>query len=154
MVDQVKYVAEARRVGGWWAIDVVGCRGAHTQARRLDQVESMARDIVALLTDAAPRTVEIEVRPILDPELRPVVQDTLKTRQALVDMEKRATAETQAASARLVASGLSFRDAGRLLGISHQRVAQLSASKPAEQPQRSAPSGDRAAAKRMAATGR
>jgi hypothetical protein len=125
----VKYVAEARRVGGWWAIDVVGVLGAHTQARRLEQVAPMARDVVAILTNAVPRGIEIEVRPILDERLAPVVDSVRETRQALSELDKRSNTETKAASVKLRASGLSLRDAGRLLGISHQRVGQLSGSR-------------------------
>ncbi|WP_405105727.1 hypothetical protein OG559_19495 [Micromonospora sp. NBC_01405] len=34
------------RSGNWWSISVPGLRGVHSQARRLDQVEDMAREYV------------------------------------------------------------------------------------------------------------
>jgi len=124
-VAEVKYVAEARRVGSWWAIDVIGVPGAHTQARRLDQVENVAKDIVAILTDEAPRSITIEVRPVLDKSLGSIVARTRKLRQDQTELEKRARAETKVTTAKLVANGFSTRDVGRLLGFSHQRVGQI-----------------------------
>jgi hypothetical protein len=129
LVVEVRYIAEARRVGGWWAVDVVDVPGAHTQARRLDQVEAMARDVVSILTGQAPKSIQIEIVPVLDPTIEPVVMSAKGIRQASADLERRANTETIAASRKLRAGGLSLRDAGRLLGISHQRVAQLSPSK-------------------------
>ena len=43
------YTATAHREGDWWVIDVEGV--GVTQAKRLDQVEGMARDMVALMLD-------------------------------------------------------------------------------------------------------
>ena len=60
------YTAVCRRLGGWWAVDVPQIRGAHTQTRRLDQVEAMTREAIALLTDVAPSTFDVMVEPVME----------------------------------------------------------------------------------------
>ena len=51
--DRRTYQAIARRVGGWWAIEVPEVPGAFTQTRRLDQVDTMAREVISLMLDTA-----------------------------------------------------------------------------------------------------
>lgn len=45
------YRVRAVRSGGWWAITVPELPGVFSQARRLDQVEPMAREAIAFLLD-------------------------------------------------------------------------------------------------------
>ena len=45
------YRVRAVRSGGWWAITVPELPGVFSQARRLDQVETMAREAIALMLD-------------------------------------------------------------------------------------------------------
>lgn len=59
----MKYTATCMRSGNWWAITVPEITGAFSQAGRLDQVEGMAREAIALLLDVDPRSFAIEVRP-------------------------------------------------------------------------------------------
>jgi predicted RNase H-like HicB family nuclease len=40
-------------------------KGLHSQARRLDQVEDMARDAIALMLDVPAESFAVEVRPEL-----------------------------------------------------------------------------------------
>jgi predicted RNase H-like HicB family nuclease len=64
------YTAAARLVGGWWAITVSEIPGVFSQARRLDQVEDMAREALALFLDAAPDSFDIVVQRGLPAEAR------------------------------------------------------------------------------------
>jgi predicted RNase H-like HicB family nuclease len=59
------YTARARRSGEWWAVQIVELDHVFTQARRLDQVEAMARDAVALTLEVAPDSFDITVVPVL-----------------------------------------------------------------------------------------
>ncbi|MBI4728636.1 MAG: type II toxin-antitoxin system HicB family antitoxin, partial [Acidobacteria bacterium] len=43
------YRVVAQRSGSWWAIEVPDLPGAFTQARRLEQIERMGRDAIALM---------------------------------------------------------------------------------------------------------
>ena len=54
--------------GDWWAISVPEVKGAFSQARRLDQVEGMAREAIALILDVDRQSFDIEVLPDLPPK--------------------------------------------------------------------------------------
>jgi hypothetical protein len=119
------YTAVAERSGSWWAVRVREQPGVFTQAKRLDQVESMVRDALAGFLAVDPGSFDIEVVEVL-PEA--VVEEARRARQAR-ETAGRAQADADAAMrravARLVRSGLTVRDVGRVLGISPQRVSQL-----------------------------
>ena len=119
------YTAKARRSGAWWAIDVPELPGVFSQARRLDRVEPMARDAIALFLDVDPATLDIRVETNLPSDLRRDV-DAVGRLRAEAD---RLQAESSGAMKRLIREllgrGMSVRDAAAILGISHQRVSQL-----------------------------
>ncbi|SBT51113.1 type II toxin-antitoxin system HicB family antitoxin [Micromonospora auratinigra] len=56
------YTASCVRSDGWWAISVPEVEGVFSQARRLDQVEAMAREAIALMLDVDPQSFDITVR--------------------------------------------------------------------------------------------
>ncbi|HET8658951.1 MAG TPA: type II toxin-antitoxin system HicB family antitoxin [Micromonosporaceae bacterium] len=115
------YTAEARRSGGWWAISVPELKGVHSQARRLDQVEAMVREAVALFLDTDPRTISVEVKPQTPTE----VARALDARKAARQAEASAERATAAAVRALIAKGYPVRDAGALLQLSPARVSQI-----------------------------
>ncbi|MFD0741315.1 type II toxin-antitoxin system HicB family antitoxin [Phytohabitans flavus] len=129
------YTAVCRRSGDWWAISVPELKGVHTQARRLDQAEGMARDAIALMLEVDPATVAVDVRP----ELPEVVSHALAARRAARQAEEAAEQATATAVQSLLGDGYTVRDAGALLHLSPQRISQI------------AP-GVRASAKAVAAT--
>ena len=61
------YTALAERGEAWWAIRVAELPGVFSQARRLDRVESMARDAISLLLEVPADSFDIEVREVIDP---------------------------------------------------------------------------------------
>jgi hypothetical protein len=131
-VSKPTYTAVCRRVGDWWAIDVPQIRGVHTQARRLDQVEAMARDAIALLRDVPADGFDVTVEPHLDEEAeQTVAASTDATRRARQATEEASRLQREAATTLLTKYRLTVRDAGVLLHVSPQRVSQL-AQKPAE----------------------
>lgn len=121
----MKYTATCVRSGDWWAITVPQIKGVFSQARRLDQVESMAREAIALMLDVAPDSFDVEIQPDLPQE----VSRARKARTALREAEKSADQATTAAARTLLARGYTVRDVGALLGISPQRVSQLAPRK-------------------------
>lgn len=131
-VSKPTYTAVCRRVGDWWAIDVPQIRGVHTQARRLDQVEAMARDAISLLRDVPADGFDVTVEPHLDEEAeQTVAASTDATRRARQATEEARRLQREAATTLLTTCGLTVRDAGVLLHVSPQRVSQL-ARKPAK----------------------
>ncbi|MFI7434449.1 hypothetical protein [Micromonospora haikouensis] len=102
-------------------------KGVFSQARRLDQVEGMAREAIALMLDIDPHSFDVEVEPDLPQE----VSRARKARSALRKAEESAEEATVTAARALLAKGYTVRDAGALLGISPQRVSQLAPKKAA-----------------------
>ena len=123
----MKYTARCVRSGAWWAISVPEIKGVFSQARRLDQVEGMAREAIALMLNVDPHSFEVEVQPELPQE----VTRARKARSALRKAEESAEEATVTAARALLAKGYTVRDAGALLGISPQRVSQLAPKKTA-----------------------
>ena len=62
-----------------------------------------------------------------DPELDTTAMEVRRLRRQADELAAAATAQTAQAAIRLVARGLSVRDAAALLGISPQRVSQFTA---------------------------
>lgn len=119
------YTARCRRSGKWWAVEIPEVNGGiFTQARRLDQVESMAREAIALTLDVSPASVEVRVVPVLPEEWEADLAEVNDARAAAEAAERRARATTDRIVRRLLDSGLTVRDVGLLLGISYQRVAK------------------------------
>jgi hypothetical protein len=130
-VEQQEYVARCRRVDGWWAVDVydragVRIKGAHTQARRLDQVEGAVREVVSLLLDLPEDSIQVQLDPDLPPDLRQEVERAKALRGQAEDVQHEAAEAIARAAMDLVRrERLTVRDAGRILDLSHQRVDQL-----------------------------
>ena len=120
-----RFTVRARRSGNWWALDAAGVRGVHTQVRRIDQAEEMARDAIAGVLDIAPDSFEVVVVPEVPNAVRAIVEEATTARSQAARAQDEAAHLTREAARRLVEEGLTVRDAGTLLGVSHQRIAQL-----------------------------
>jgi len=117
--------AVAERDGAWWAIRVEGLPGVYTQARRLGDVEGMARDAIALILDAEPDSFDVAAKPALGDDVAALVAEARAARLEAERAARRSSEQLRAAVARLATSGLTVRDIAHLLGLSHQRVAQV-----------------------------
>ena len=122
------YTALAERGDGWWAITVPELRGVFSQARRLGRVESMARDAIALFLDIPADSFEVTVREVIDPEADVLVAEAIQARADAIEHQRIAARKSREAVRTLDRLGLPQRDIGRVLHLSHQRVAQLLAS--------------------------
>ena len=120
------YTARCERAGDWWAISVPELQGVHTQARRLEKVDATVREAIALFLDVRPDSFEIRIEPVLPRELQKKVGRVRKVRgEAEVLQRQAATISAEVAADLVQRAHLTVRDAGRVLGVSHQRVAQL-----------------------------
>ena len=128
MVGDVRptYTATAERGEGWWAIRVAELPGVFSQARRLDNVGDMARDAIALFLDVPSDAFDVTVRQVLSNEAQVVVDAAIEARETAQRHQEIASARSREAVRALALLGLPQRDIGRLLGLSHQRVGQLS----------------------------
>jgi len=119
------------RTGDWWAIEVPEVPGVHTQARRLDQVPAMAKDAIALMFEVPGEEIGVTIRSArLTPDGGSLAEKELdcllQERHELAERQSKFTAHTRSVALQLVHDRcLTLRDAGRLMGLSHQRIAQL-----------------------------
>ena len=119
------YTAVAERSGDWWAVRVREQPGVFTQAKRLDQVEAMARDALVALLDRDPSSFDVHVIEKLPEDVVEDVRHAREAREHALEAQAEADAAMRRAALRLVRSGLTVRDVGRVLGVSPQRVSQL-----------------------------
>lgn len=121
-----EYTVRVAREGKWWMIRVPDIDGL-TQARRLSEVEDMARSLIAVTLDvpAEEFAVRVELEAIEDMR----VTERLDALHAEEDAAQRAQAryrDNQRQLARDLASkGVTVRDVGSVLGVSFQRAQQL-----------------------------
>jgi hypothetical protein len=126
----MKYDVEVTRDGRWWMIAIPAVDGL-TQARRLDEVNDMARSYIAIQTDVALSTVELgNVTVCVGGEDVAKDIDELRELKRIADEAAARAAEALRGMARRLASeDVPVRDIGSVLGVSHQRVSQLVAGK-------------------------
>jgi predicted RNase H-like HicB family nuclease len=119
------YTAKATRDGKWWSIEIPEL-GFFTQARRLDQVEEMARDAIALTLEVAPDSFDVTVAPELPAKVQAVLDEVRSSREAAEHAAELAALKAREAARVLhEKEGMPLRDVGRVLGVSHQRAHQL-----------------------------
>ena len=120
------FTVTARRAGKWWALEVPEVPGVFSQVRRLDQAEAMARDALATMLDVAPDSFEVKIEPTLDDAAREVLDALARAKEQLARVQRDAALAAQRAAVVLTRDdGLSMRDAGEVMNLSHQRIAQI-----------------------------
>jgi hypothetical protein len=123
------YRIRAVQSGRWWALQSDDAEGFFSQVRRLDQVETMAQEGIAFLNDLKADEVNVVLDEILleDDRQNRLADEARTQRRAAEDAAAAAAESTALAAQALIDDGLTVRDAARVLGLSFQRVAQLTA---------------------------
>lgn len=116
------YKVTAEKDGRFWFLRVEGRDDLFTQAVSLEHAEAMVRDLIATMDQVPPDSFDIRIEPKLDDQVDEAVAalDHLRLVDALGAALRRSLAV-----ALVREKGLSMRDAGKILGLSHQRVDQL-----------------------------
>jgi predicted RNase H-like HicB family nuclease len=125
MTDPKTYVAvyEHDADEDAWNVHIKGLTGCQTYGRSLRQAQHRIREALAVWLDQDPATITI--RDQLPAELTAVTASVSRARNAAQLAGVKAQQQTAEAAKTLTALGLSRRDAGELLGLSHQRIQQL-----------------------------
>ena len=130
-VSDHSYRVVVTREDSHWLADVPELEGAHTYARSLPTLDQAVREVIVLAADlpdqAMPELVIDYDYHTGDPELDTTAMDVRRLRRQADELAAAATVQTEQAAVRLVARGLSVGDVAALLGISPQRVSQLTA---------------------------
>lgn len=124
MVERKTYQATASRDGRWWLVtvkdpDTVG------QARDLGEVEDVAREVIGLWFDIDPNSFDVNMTIEIPDSAREAWNQAVSLENQARRDEAAAAALRRAAVQALRAEGLTMKDAGRVLGLSPQRVHQL-----------------------------
>lgn len=109
----------------WWVATVKEVRGCHTQGRTIEQARRRMREALSLFVDNADEAELID-NVILPENAKSLIKQVRATRKrAEEEAIKLQTSTARAAKVLTKDIGVSVRDAGELLGLSHQRVQQL-----------------------------
>jgi predicted RNase H-like HicB family nuclease len=116
--------------GSRWSVSAPEIRGCHSWGRSLSEARRNILDAIATnieIDGGDGDRVRREAKLVeeLNAPIARVVERARHVRSALEDAVRQANEETEKAVAALTAKGLSLRDVGDLLGLSHQRIQQL-----------------------------
>lgn len=118
------YDITVRRDGKFWYIEIPELDGA-TQARTLNEVEEMATDYIALATDTDPSSITLTRRVQLPSQVETYLSVAAAKRQVEADARREAAEASRNAAKLLKENGLTMREIGAVLEVSHQRAQQL-----------------------------
>jgi predicted RNase H-like HicB family nuclease len=108
--------------GGAWHVHVPAVRGCRSHGRSLSEARRNIREALALFDREGADLVE-DVR--LPKPASTALLRAKKAHEALLTLQKVAQDSARATARQLLAVGLSLRDAGELMGLSHEHVKQL-----------------------------
>ncbi|HEY3447279.1 MAG TPA: hypothetical protein VGK67_12980 [Myxococcales bacterium] len=117
-------VVFAKDPEGWWIVQVPSVPGCHTQGRTIEQGVRRISEALELF-DVNPKKVRLVRVFDLPKAAREAVERTAEARKRAEKEQERAQSALREAARKLAALGVSLRDAGELLGLSHQRIQQL-----------------------------
>lgn len=121
------YTAVATKGDRYWLVEVPEI-GRTTQARRLAEIEPMARDLVAVMLEVDPATVQIAIDLRLPEGYAEHAAAAQALRSQAAEAKAAAAAESRAAAQALRSAGLGLQEIGEVMGVSYQRASQLLAS--------------------------
>lgn len=127
MVGQVKHQVRVSREGRWWVAEVDGVPGGATEVRRLTELDTEVRDLLSGLLDLAEDEVELDYdfRPAFGEDAADAWKHFLAERDELYRRQTELDEQRRTVVRALHDQGVSTRDLGELLDLSHQRVSQL-----------------------------
>jgi predicted RNase H-like HicB family nuclease len=110
---------------GRWSVELEEEPRVHTWGKTIDQALNRMREAAALWYQTDEASIELVPRPVLPKAAGRTVEQARKAREQARDADRLAIEQTRKAAIALTSSGISMRDAARILGVSHQRVHQL-----------------------------
>lgn len=117
-------VSFTRDTQGLWVAQVKEIAACHTQGKSLRQARTRIREALGLYADDA-RTAKFKETVVVPKGLQLSLDRAKVQREALKQASARSTRSLREAVSKLQDKGFSLRDIGELLGVSYQRVSQL-----------------------------
>ena len=123
-------VAYERDESGWWVATVRGVPGCHTQGRTVDEARRRIQEALEVFVDNARKAPIVDDVKLPGAATRAIRAYATLRKKADEDDRRAARAARRAVRVlRTETLKMSARDAARLLGLSHQRVHQLTQEK-------------------------
>jgi hypothetical protein len=126
------YRVDVHREDRWWIICVPQLDGNNGleeclgQARRYEDIEKEARDVITVAADVAPSTIDLDVHVRIDDiDVSAVAEAIARERAVAAEADARARQASLDVAKRLKAAGVPVRDIGAVTGLSFQRAQQL-----------------------------
>jgi hypothetical protein len=117
------YRATVTRDGRFWLVRVDGV--GSTQARHLRELDTMAKDLITVMTGEPEPEIVVDYDIRLPAEVQDHLRRSEELRAASAEAQAAAAAEIRSAARQLHEQGVGLRDVGKVLGVSHQRAHQL-----------------------------
>jgi len=117
--------AVATREGKWWVVDVDGV--GTTQGRTTAEAQEMAEDLVTAMQQLDRPAFVVDICYRLPGQLQVMLEDARTKQQQAEEAQRAAATASRTLVKRVIEIGLSKRDAARVLGLSPQRISQLTA---------------------------
>lgn len=123
------YDVHVTRDSKWWMISVPAVDGL-TQARRISDVTTMARELIAVTLDVPLSTVEVHLASLVVDGVGILgrARQVRAAREQAEQLEAQAVGHASALAHDLAGEGVPVRDIGEVLGVSDQRAHQLVSS--------------------------
>lgn len=121
----MNFTSTARKDGRWWVVQCDQHPGALSQVARLDQAAEHQREAIAFVADLNESEVEVDVRVVIDAGVEDVLAKAREDRRRSGELAAAASEGFRKAAGVLSHDGYSLRDVGAIVGVSHQRAAQL-----------------------------
>ena len=120
------YRVEVTTDGRWWMVGVPELDEL-TQARRLAEVETMAKEVIALRTGSLVEDIAVAISLRVEgiPDVMERLQQARSERAEAERLSAAAAEHSRSIVAELVRAEVPIRDIGEALGVSYQRVHQL-----------------------------
>jgi hypothetical protein len=143
--EMTTYTARVERGEQFWLVTVPEIQRT-TQARTLREVEPMARDLIAVMEQIDPQSFELKADIVFPSAAYEHWSRAAKLREESARVQAEAAEEARTAAQALAELGLTVRDVGAVLGVSHQRAAQLISGAAPAKSSGAQPAPDRATA--------
>lgn len=117
-METTTYTALCERAGRWWTVRIPQLDGVTAQARTLDQVEIMTRQVIARQLGVPAESIAVDVIPDAPAPVAQALQARHVARQAV----EAAALATRSALEVLAAEGHTFVDAATMLGLTPAEI--------------------------------
>ncbi|KFI51711.1 hypothetical protein [Bifidobacterium biavatii] len=107
-----------------WMVEVPAIHRV-TQALNLKEVDTMAKDLINIMTEEPVDTLQLDVHVQLPETVEAHMAESKRQRELADESSRKAAAESRLAAKTLHGMGVTLRDIGTMLGISYQRAHQL-----------------------------